>query len=980
MSGFRGGPGGGRGGFGGPKPYDDAQPIIQYVQNRLPINTAPDYARLKKEYGLGWHDLPEDLNDVQVQKYNKAPATKFKEKIDLSVNWFPLQKFKVPERIFHYEVTIERVKEPKKDAPNPKPTKVEKKGQGTRAEAAQVEAPQQRRLPKPLPQLILQRVISEIKRTKNFHGIVSDLSNNVYASRQLESLGIDLIQTVRFKDLDQEILQEDDDGSVKVTLARTDLDVDPGSLRALNEHLAQYGTWKGYDMDVSVRTVVEQVYSAFVKSLPPYRFIPVGKSNLVRWSGEESSLGDNVVCWKGLSANISMGWKPYLNVNVEHCPFLEGKNIVDAIASLMRFNGSPVDIRNWRQWQFREATSLLKNIKVWYVAGGRKFSGPIFSVLQTSIGQTMFPYNDRTISVRDYFQQVYRENLDAGHICLALRGGRAQVPAELCTIKLGQSYNRKLNEQQTSKMLVVAKKNPDVLHKEIMDQVGNLALSGPVADDWGVNVSKDMLRLKDARVLKPPQLFYGEAIGMNQGKGLAVITPQDGSWSINQASFKFFEPVSITEWGILVANCNIHDLSNFRRLLIRNGVDNGVIFQNQNPTEEYIGGLEDVKDNFEKSRSNVEKLRKCFENFKAKKCQIVFVIVPKKNSAIYCHVKQAAELGPDSKGLGVLTQCVVALNVDKGQPATINNILLKVNSKLGGKNYIMRPPEPIKEYFNLIDCPTLIMGADVMHPPPGAGRKIMVDGKEVLLPSPSFAAVTGSLDRTGMPFMMDIKAQMKAGRGAAEVIQGLGESVMKLLQGFRAKSRLIPRKIIYFRDGVGEGQFPELLHIELRAIRNVCETLKDHDGEPYRPKITFVTVQKRHKTRFFYHSPRGIINAPAGTVVDREIVHQVHDDFYLLSHKGMMGTSRPTHYRVLWDDSDFTADEIQHLTYYLCYMYVRCRKSVKIPAPTYYAHWAAARAKALADGMELQFNTPEELTAYMKRHPDLMKNAPMHFV
>ncbi|ODN03404.1 Protein argonaute-2 [Orchesella cincta] len=120
-----------------------------------------------------------------------------------------------------------------------------------------------------------------------------------------------------------------------------------------------------------------------------------------------------------------------------------------------------------------------------------------------------------------------------------------------------------------------------------------------------------------------------------------------------------------------------------------------------------------------------------------------------------------------------------------------------------------------------------------------------------------------------------------------------------------------------------------------------------------------------------------IINAPAGTVVDQEIVHQTHNDFYLLSHKGMLGTSRPTHYRVLWDDSDFTADEIQHLTYFLCYMYVRCRKSVKIPAPTYYAHWAAARAKALADGMEQQFTSTKDLTQYMSRTPEL---APMHFV
>ena len=33
--------------------------------------------------------------------------------------------------------------------------------------------------------------------------------------------------------------------------------------------------------------------------------------------------------------------------------------------------------------------------------------------------------------------------------------------------------------------------------------------------------------------------------------------------------------------------------------------------------------------------------------------------------------------------------------------------------------------------------------------------------------------------------------------------------------------------------------------------------------------------------------------------------------FYLLSHEGIQGTSRPCHYQVLWDDSGFSADELE---------------------------------------------------------------------
>ena len=41
----------------------------------------------------------------------------------------------------------------------------------------------------------------------------------------------------------------------------------------------------------------------------------------------------------------------------------------------------------------------------------------------------------------------------------------------------------------------------------------------------------------------------------------------------------------------------------------------------------------------------------------------------------------------------------------------------------------------------------------------------------------------------------------------------------------------------------------------------------------------------------------------------------------------------------------FTADELQVLTYQMCHTYVRCTRSVSIPAPAYYAHLVAFRAR-----------------------------------
>ncbi|KAL0417652.1 UNVERIFIED_CONTAM: protein argonaute MEL1 [Sesamum radiatum] len=141
-----------------------------------------------------------------------------------------------------------------------------------------------------------------------------------------------------------------------------------------------------------------------------------------------------------------------------------------------------------------------------------------------------------------------------------------------------------------------------------------------------------------------------------------------------------------------------------------------------------------------------------------------------------------------------------------------------------------------------------------------------------------------------------------------------------------------PHRIIFYRDGVSEGQFSQVLLHEMDAIRKACVSIE----EQYLPKVTFVVVQKRHHTRLFPadHGDKRTTdrsgNILPGTVVDTRICHPHEFDFYLCSHAGIQGTSRPTHYHVLYDENRFTADGLQMLTNSLCYTYARCTRSVSI--------------------------------------------------
>uniref|UniRef100_A0A8C7ZE26 Argonaute RISC catalytic component 3b n=1 Tax=Oryzias sinensis TaxID=183150 RepID=A0A8C7ZE26_9TELE len=275
--------------------------------------------------------------------------------------------------------------------------------------------------------------------------------------------------------------------------------------------------------------------------------------------------------------------------------------------------------------------------------------------------------------------------------------------------------------------------------------------------------------------------------------------------------------------------------------------------------------------------------------------------------------------------LGMATQCVQMKNVVKTSPQTLSNLCLKINVKLGGINNILVP----QQRPSVFQQPIIFLGADVTHPPAGDGKK------------PSIAAVVGSMDAHPSRYCATVRIQ----KPRQEIIQDLASMVRELLIQFYKSTRYKPTRIIFYRDGVSEGQFRQVLYYELLAIREACISLE----KEYQPGITFIVVQKRHHTRLFCADRNERVgrsgNIPAGTTVDTDITHPYEFDFYLCSHAGIQGTSRPSHYHILWDDNCFTADEFQLLTYQLCHTYVRCTRSVSIPAPAYYAHLVAFRAR-----------------------------------
>ncbi|KAN0132398.1 Ribonuclease H-like domain containing protein [Lactarius tabidus] len=190
--------------------------------------------------------------------------------------------------------------------------------------------------------------------------------------------------------------------------------------------------------------------------------------------------------------------------------------------------------------------------------------------------------------------------------------------------------------------------------------------------------------------------------------------------------------------------------------------------------------------------------------------------------------------------------------------------------------------------------PTMVMGADITHPPPGnRGR-------------PSFTSLVGSIDANAVKYV----SRMSVQSSPREVIEELENMCVHLFGQYRESMGKLPKRILFYRDGVSEGEFEATLNEELPSIRNACAQLN------FNPAITLIVVGKEHKFVFF----------PEASVAE-------------------VGTNGPAHYHVLLDENNFTTDGIQSLSYALCHVYARCTRSVSVPAPVYYAHNVCTRAK-----------------------------------
>ncbi|GJP56998.1 hypothetical protein CLOM_g16039 [Closterium sp. NIES-68] len=644
------------------------------------------------------------------------------------------------------------------------------------------------------------------------------------------------------------------------------------------------------------------------------RFVLVKDKFFDRSFGRVAPLPGGIEAWTGFNVSFRpIHGSLALNLDIVTACMVQPIPVLDLLRSFFNFNRVPDDLSDAERMKFK---GILKNLKVAARPSGQ--SHKVYDLTHEGAAKLRFSNrrnNDESQSVAEYYLQHHSITLQFPHLpCISASNKIKRpcwIPMELCTVVDAQKYLRQLSPQQVAAIGNLRLK-PDKRREDIASAVGAAGLvNNPSLEAFGIRIQPHMMQA-NGRQLEAPVLQFGQG---------STMQPRDGQWNMNQQ--RMFEPSTIKTWAVVCFDYRVRDPMQVAGALRDCCASKGLM----------INSAPEVIKQDTRSGQPEQLVERVIDRLKAVRPEfILWILDVRKTSLLYAPIKKLCETR-----IGVPTQCIVQPPGKGFNDQYLTNVALKMNMKMRGVNWVLT--DAIKRSMRpLSEKPTMIFGLDVSHGAPGSR-------------APSVAAAVASVDSNASKYTVRVRSQSRR----QETILGLfdpdkptGGMLCELMNDFGNINKMGPKRIIVYRDGISESQFATVGAAELDAFRKAFEWMGKKVGDAaFRPSVTYIVAQKRNNVRFL--PAQGDRNVQPGTIVDRDVTHPFFFDFYMVSHKGLLGTSRPVHYHVLHDENGLTADEIQHLTHSLCYNYGRCTRAVSTVAPVFYAHLAATHCRNYFD-------------------------------
>ncbi|XP_036614647.1 piwi-like protein 1 [Trichosurus vulpecula] len=496
------------------------------------------------------------------------------------------------------------------------------------------------------------------------------------------------------------------------------------------------------------------------------------------------------------------------------------------------------------------------------------------------------------ISFLDYYRQQYRIKItDLEQPVLVSLPKRKKGPdrrptnpallmPELCNLT-GLTRSMRRNDRITKNISKCTRLSPERRHSELQKLIDNIHRNADVQrelQEWGLNFEKQSLSLT-GRVL-PVQILNEDSEAMS-------IQCTDWSKEIKRGQLSYPKP--LVNW-LFAFN---HENSRLAQIL----------WEKLNLTTRTLGiNLSSPK--WCPVQGKIEEYLKVLNDNVTSQTQIALCLLPNNKKDKYDAIKKyLCTVCP------VPSQCIVAETLKKPHIllAVVTRLALQMNCKIGG--HLWKVSVPLTD--------TMFIGIDCFH--------------DITSGHQSVAGFVASLD-TSLTRWYSCCLFQKTGQ---EFLDGLKVCLESALKAWKKNNKQcpLPKFIFVYRDGVGDGQLQTMVDYEVPQILGYLNSLPN-----YSYKLVIIVVKKRVNARFFVEKNGHLVNPNAGTVIDMEVTRPEWYDFFIISQSVKAGSVTPTHYNVIFDNTDLNPDQIQCLTYKLCYIYYNWTGVIRVPAPCQYAH------------------------------------------
>ncbi|CAI5455729.1 unnamed protein product [Caenorhabditis angaria] len=507
--------------------------------------------------------------------------------------------------------------------------------------------------------------------------------------------------------------------------------------------------------------------------------------------------------------------------------------------------------------------------------------------------EATFVSQGKTWTVQQYFYETFGITLQYPNFLTVFDKKTRGVlyPPELLIVGENQrATTNQLTKDGQDKLVKATAILPSAREGELAKLANYTGLDGTnkALEKVGIRIAPETLIVK-GRILPTP------IIGSSEGRKLMV--QNNCKWQ----SQKFKVAMTLPKWTFVSIDSGIN-VEVFKTKLRDRVISSGMTWTKPN---ERI-----YKNN---DRFNVEEIISSEKNQSTK---FIFFIV---RDSLNLH----QEIKLLEQKYDILTQevraTVAGKVVEKGQPQTVENIVNKMNLKLGGVNWEVQGYNipNAKNPSNLLDATAgrLIFGFESSR---GLGDDVVCVG------------YSANATKNVQNFIGNYKyvKQNKDIYG-----QVLRPAVLEMIKKYKESRNADPKHLYIYLNGISEGQFSMVANDYADKVKQACQEY----SEKCRPHITIMCVSKAPNERITNGTITGNRaaeqNIAPGSCVDTKIVNPHINEFFLNSHSAFQGSARTPKFSHVFDTAKLPMDFHEGLAHQLSFLHGIVSSTTSLPSP-----------------------------------------------